>query len=155
VLHVSSVCSKCFISFSRCMFAGVSSGCCICFHTYVSSVFRCFLQVFHTHVSECLSCFVRMLQVFHLNVSKNRSGVATSVSDACFMCFICLQTYVASVAFRRMLQVLYPNVSKVDWVLHLCPRFFAVSPSPPCLLLLLLPARLGIGHPLTLLWMLA
>jgi hypothetical protein len=66
--YVSSVCSKYFISFSRRMFASVSSGCRICFHTY-----EVFLGVFAS-VSytcfECFSCFVRMLQVLHLDVSK-------------------------------------------------------------------------------------
>jgi hypothetical protein len=35
------------------------------------------------------------------------------------------QTYVLNVSsvFKRMLQVLYLDVSKVDWVLHLPPRF--------------------------------
>jgi hypothetical protein len=78
--------------------------------------------------------FVRMLQVFHLDVSK-----------VDLMLQLVFQMHVSCVlsAFRHMLQVLHPNVSKVDRVLHLCPRFFAASPSPLCLLLLLLPAPAG------------
>jgi hypothetical protein len=80
-------------------------------------------------------CFIRMFRVFQLfrtyvaSVSsgcfKSRSYVAASVSDACFMCIICLQIYVA----------------KVDRMLHLCLRFSAASPSPRCLFLLPAPAR--------------
>jgi hypothetical protein len=40
-----------------------------------------------------------------------------------------------------MLQVLHPNVSKVDRVLHLCLRFSNASPSPRCLFLLPALAR--------------
>jgi hypothetical protein len=65
VAVVIHVCFKCFILFSRLMFASVSSGCYICFHTY---------EVFFTSVSytcfEYFSCFVCMLQVFHLDVLK-------------------------------------------------------------------------------------
>jgi hypothetical protein len=38
--------------------------------------------------------------------------------------------------FKHTLQVLHPDVSKVDRVLHLYLRFFVASPSPRCLLLL-------------------
>ena len=47
-----------------------------------------------------------------------------------------------SSAFRCMLQVLHPNILKIDRVLHLCLHFSTASPSPRCLLLLVLPA----GH---------
>jgi hypothetical protein len=40
-----------------------------------------------------------------------------------------------------MLQVLYPDVSKINRVLHLYPCFSTASPSPRCLLLLPAPAR--------------
>ena len=49
------------------------------FHTYVASVLR----------GRCI-CFAMTFQVF--------SGVFANVSDVCFKCFICLQTYVASVS---------------------------------------------------------
>jgi hypothetical protein len=54
------------------------------------------LHMFHTYVASVLSrrCiyFAMSFQVF--------SGVFVSVSDACFKCFICLQTYVANVSSR-------------------------------------------------------
>ena len=40
----------------------------------------------------CCKCFIGILRMF--------SSVFTSVSDACFRCFICLQTYVISAASR-------------------------------------------------------
>jgi hypothetical protein len=47
--------------------------------------------MFHTYVANVLSGYLRIccngFQVFH-----------ASVSDACFKCFICLQTYVANVS---------------------------------------------------------
>jgi hypothetical protein len=54
---------------------------------------------------------------------------------------------------KHMLQVLHPDVLKVERVLHLCLRLFAFSPSPWCLLLLPVAAR----HmpPLPFFWMLA
>jgi hypothetical protein len=55
-----------------------------------------------------------MLQVFYLHVayvSKVFKCVFASVSDTCFECFICLQTYVASVTSGY--------VSKVDQILHM------------------------------------
>jgi hypothetical protein len=61
-----------------------------------------------------------MLQVFHLDV-LHMFAMAThmfssffwsfaSISDVCCKCFICV---------RRMLQVFYLNVAKVDRVLHM------------------------------------
>ena len=58
------------------------------------------------------------------------SSVFASVSDACFKCFICLQTYVASVAFecfKSRLRIASPSSP------------FAASPR--CPLLLPAPAR--------------
>ena len=75
-----------------------------------------------------------MLQVFHLDVSK----VYLVLQPVFQMHISCVSS-----AFRRMLQVLHPDVLKVDWVLHLYLRFFAASPSHRCLLLLLALA----GHP--------
>jgi hypothetical protein len=91
--YVSTICAKCFISFSRHMFASVSSECCICFHTY-----EAFSGVFLSVSYACFQCFsylVCVLQVFHFGCFKSRFGVAASVS---YTCFICLQTYVATVA---------------------------------------------------------
>ena len=49
------------------------------FHTYVSSV-----------LSGCRTCFYNDFQMF--------SDVFANVLDACFKCFICLQTYIANVS---------------------------------------------------------
>jgi hypothetical protein len=97
------------------------------FHLDVAYVFthiKCF-QVFFASVLyacfECLKCFVRMLQVFHLDVSK--------VDIVLQLVF---QMHVSCVlsAFRRMLQVLDLDVSKIDRVL--CYLTFAlVFPPPP------------------------
>ena len=49
------------------------------------------------------------------------------------MCFRCMFQSVSSV-FGRILQLLHLDVSKVDWVLHLLPRFLlpsSASPPPP------------------------
>ena len=56
------------------------------FHMYVASVFIWMLHMFHTYVACVLLICCVCLQWF------------SSVSDACFKCFICLQTYVASIA---------------------------------------------------------
>ena len=63
------------------------------FHMYVASVFIWMLHMFHTYDARVLSgCCIRLhwFQVF--------LGVFASVSNACFKCFIFLQTYVACVA---------------------------------------------------------
>ena len=61
--------------------------------TYVASVFIWMLHIFDTYVASVLSgyciCFSMAFQVF--------SGIVVSVLDACFKCFICLQTYVINV----------------------------------------------------------
>jgi hypothetical protein len=55
-------------------------------------------------LSRCYICFTDMLQVFYLDVAyvwngfKCFSCVFSSISYACFKCFICLQTYVVIVA---------------------------------------------------------
>jgi hypothetical protein len=57
-----------------------------------------------------------MLQVFYLDVAYVLQW---------FSSVLVFQMHVSSVssAFRRMLQVLHLNISKVDWVLHLPPGF--------------------------------
>jgi hypothetical protein len=61
------------------------------------------------------------MHVFYLDVAYVYNGfkcfscVFRSVSDACFKCFV---------IFRRMLQLLHMDVSKLDRVLHLPPRLF-------------------------------
>jgi hypothetical protein len=82
--------------------------------------------VFHTHISSvsavsyvCCKCFIWMFQ--------SGFSVATSVSDVWFMCFICLQTYVASVTsrcFKSRLSVV--SLSS----LFCCLIFASLSPPP-------------------------
>ena len=82
------------------------------FQRYVASVFIWILNMFHTYVASVLSgcciCFSMAFQVF--------SGVFASVSDTCFKCFICLQTYVANAS---------SGYFKIDRVLLL-------GPTPTC-----------------------
>jgi hypothetical protein len=75
--------------------------CCKCVYRNVVYVFTHILQVFYLDV------------VYVCNNFKNFSCVFASVSDECFKCFI---------VFRRMLQLLHMDVSKLDWELHLPPR---------------------------------
>jgi hypothetical protein len=85
--YVVNVSSQCFICFFRRMLQLCLSRCCICFHIYVASV-----------LSRCCVCVAICFQVF-------------------FQVFLqAFQTYVLNVSsvFRRMLQVLYLDVSKVD-----------------------------------------
>ena len=92
--YITSLCSQRFICF---------------FQMYVTSVFIWILYMFHTYVASVLSgCCVCFTMVFK-----------------CFQVFLqVFQIHVSSIssAFRRMLQVLYLNVSKVDRVLHLPSR---------------------------------
>jgi hypothetical protein len=102
--YVAIFCFQCFICFPDI--------CCKCVYLDVAYVSHICLQVF---LFRCYICFCNGFHVF--------SGVFSSVSYACFNCLS---------AFRRMLQVLHLNVSKVDWVLHLPHRLllprFGVSP---------------------------
>ena len=78
-------------------------------------MFRVF-QRFHTYVASVSSVYF-----------KTRSGVASSVLDACFMCFICLQTYVVSIVsgcFKSR-----SNVASLS-LLFCCLTFALVSPPP-------------------------
>jgi hypothetical protein len=96
------------------------------FHTYVAIVFIWMLHMFHTYIASVLSrCCVYFTMVLR--------------------CFCkCFQIHVSSVSsvFRRMLQVLHLDVSKIDRVLHLAPSSSSAA-SPRCLYLLLALA----GHP--------
>jgi hypothetical protein len=86
------------------------------FQRYVSSVFsRRMLQLC---LSGCCICFTHMLHVFYSDIAYGCNGFS-SMFRVCFQVF---QKHVSSVtsAFRRMLQPLYLDVSKVDRVLHLC-----------------------------------
>jgi hypothetical protein len=49
--------------------ANVLSGYCVCV-AKVFKCFMCFLQVFQTYVSNISSVFIRILQMFHQDVSK-------------------------------------------------------------------------------------
>jgi hypothetical protein len=79
-MYVVNVYSQCFIYFFRCKLQVCLSGCCICF-THI-------LQVFYLDAAFVCNGF-QVLQMFF-----------QVFSDACFKCFIYLQTYVASVAPR-------------------------------------------------------
>jgi hypothetical protein len=76
---------------------------------------------------ECFSYFVRIMQVFHMNISKV-DLVLQLVFHMHVSCVLDVVLCVSAV-FRRMLQVMH-------LVLHLCIRFFEASPSPWCLLFL-------------------
>ena len=68
----------------------------------------------------CCICFTHMLQAFYLDVAYVLHGF-----QVFYMCVLQMfQMHVSSVssAFRRMLQVLRLDVSKVDRVLHLPPH---------------------------------
>jgi hypothetical protein len=103
--------------------------CCNCFRGMLQEYFRVF-QMFQWYVSfmffecmlqlclfRCCICITHMLHVFYSDVAYGCSGF-----QVCFMCiFQVFYKYVLSVStvFRRMLQPLYLDVSKVDWVLYL------------------------------------
>jgi hypothetical protein len=102
-------------------------------YTYVASFYsQCFI-CFSEHSCKCVDLDVAYvshicLQVFYLNF--------VYVFCNSFKCFCkCMQMYVSivSFAFRRMLQVLHRNVSKVDRVLHLLPRLLLPGLLLPCL----------------------
>ena len=89
----------------------VSEACCKrifrVFQRYVSSVF--FGRMLQVCLSRYCICFTQTLHVFYLDVVYGCNG---------FQVFWVLFSSV-STAFRRMLQLLYLDVSKVDRVLHL------------------------------------
>jgi hypothetical protein len=89
----------------------------LCFRTHVASVFIWMLYMFHTYVA-CV--FIWMLRVVAM-VFKCISGF-----------FQVFQNHVSSVSvvFRRMLQLLFLDVSKVDRVLHLFSPPSAASSLP-------------------------
>jgi hypothetical protein len=66
------------------------------FHMHVASVFIWILYIF-SHI--CCKCSIWMLHIF-CNGFKVFLDVFTNVLDACFMCFICLQTYLSNVVSR-------------------------------------------------------
>jgi hypothetical protein len=99
-MYVASFCSQCFIFFS----------------TYVANVF---IWMLHMFSYICCKCFIWMLHIFY-NGFKCFSGFFSSVSDACFNCFI---------VFRRMFQLLHLNISK----LGVCSlRWKAMTKSTVC-----------------------
>jgi hypothetical protein len=89
--HVASVCFECFRCFTGMFHLCFSNACCKCVYLDVAYV---------SHIS-CM-CFIWMLQWF---------------SSIFFMCLRSISS--VSTAFRRMLQLLYLNVLRVDRVLHL------------------------------------
>jgi hypothetical protein len=93
--YVASSCFQCFICFFRRTLQVCLSRCCICFTHMFANVFIWMWCMF----LQCFKCF---------------SDVFASISDTCFKYFICLQTYVASVAFECF---------KSRSMLHFPPRF--------------------------------
>jgi hypothetical protein len=111
----------------------------------VSSVFsRRMLQVC---LFECCICFTHVTIVFYLDVAY-----VLQYSSSGFRVFLqVFQMHVSNVSsdFRRMLQMLHLDVSKLDRVLHLHPRFLL-----PRLGVFSSPASGGIRCPLPLFSML-
>jgi hypothetical protein len=99
--------------------SSVLSGCCICFHTYVASLyyryFICFRCMLHAFWSGCCICFHTYVAIVCSKMfPRFQSSVAVSVfmlqvSSVLSGCCICFHTYVVSVyykcfiCFRRML----------------------------------------------------
>jgi hypothetical protein len=77
------------------------------FQMYVESVFISIFYMFYTYVASVLSGFCIYLQWF----SSVFQVSFASVSEAYFKLF--------HLSFRRMLQVLHLDISKVDRVLHM------------------------------------
>ena len=90
-IYVASFCSQCFIYFFGRVLQVCLFGCCICVYTYVTSI-----------LSGCCVCFTMVFKCFHVFLQVFQRHVS-SVSSA----------------FRRMLQVLHLDVSKVNRVLHI------------------------------------
>jgi hypothetical protein len=78
--YVESLCSYCFICFSRRMLQVCLFRCCICF-----------THMLHVYYMDVAYVFTMILAVFRY---------FSSVLDAYFKCFICLHIYVVSVASR-------------------------------------------------------
>jgi hypothetical protein len=99
-------------------FAYVAIGCTCILQLSVPSVLSVLLDVCcKVCLSGCCICFTHMLQVFYLDVTCVCNDFQTF-----FKCFFQLfQKHVSSVSsiFRRMLQLLHLDVSKVDRVLHM------------------------------------
>jgi hypothetical protein len=89
--------------------------------SHIRSVFRCFFASVSYVCFECFNYFILMLLVFHLDVSKID-----------LMLQLVFQIHVSCVSFdfRHMLQVLHPDILKVDRVFHICLHVFAASLSP-------------------------
>jgi hypothetical protein len=134
--HVASVCFKCFRCYKcfRWMLYMLQW-----LYTYVAKVcYQYFICVFQTHVA---SVFIWMLHMFHTYISCVLSRWLQWFSSI-FRCFFQVyQKHVLSVSstFRRMLQLLYLDVSKVDRVLHLSSSPSATSSR--CILL-----STSVGH---------
>ena len=93
------------------------------FHLFFQSTLQVCLLV-------CCICFTHMLQVFYLDVAY----VLQWFLSVFHMFLQVFQMHVSCVssAIRRILQVLHPDVLKVDRVLHLSPYFCCLaSVSPP------------------------
>ena len=74
----------------------------VCYKLFCSQYLICFCRrMLQVRLSICCIRFTHMLQVFYLNAAYILQWFSSvfrcfaSVSDACFMCFICLKMYVA------------------------------------------------------------
>jgi hypothetical protein len=101
-------------------------------YTYVASVcFQCLICVFGRTLQVCLSrcciCFAHMCKgdvAYVCNrFQENFQVFFASVLEACFKCFICLQTYVASVAFGY-----FKSRLSVAYLMHMGSRRGAIHP---------------------------
>jgi len=99
------------------------------FQRYVSSVFSG--RMLQVCLSGCCICFTHTLHVFYLDVAYGCNGFQVF---SCVFLIQVFQKHVSSVStvFRRMLQLLYLDVSKVDRVLYLSspPSITSSLPAP-------------------------
>jgi hypothetical protein len=95
----------------------ISDICCKCFHLDVAKVdldvaYTCMLQVY-----VCFRCFICLLRVFYLDVVYILQWFS-SIFRGFRKCFRQLFQLFHLSSFY-MLQLLHPNISKVDQVLHM------------------------------------
>ena len=91
----------------------------VCYKLLFPTFHLFFRHILQVCLSRCCICFTYMLQVFYrccvcvYNGFQVFLDTFASVSDICFKCFICLQTYIANVIFECF---------KVHRVLHMLRR---------------------------------
>jgi hypothetical protein len=96
-------------------------------HTCCKSLFQMFHYFFRYMLQVCLLgcciCFIHMLPLFYLNVAHVLQWLFQVFSCVFCKCFQRMHVSSVSSVFRRMSQMFHLNVSKVDRVLYLPPRF--------------------------------